>query len=63
MFLNLKKKMEIDEKNLTLNDWQALEATAKEIIKNSSRDFILWSNVLKEVEKQEELWKERQEAE
>jgi len=62
MFQNM-KTMEIDEKALTLNDWQALEATAKEIIKNSSRDFILWSNVLKEVEKQEELWKERQEAE
>lgn len=51
MFLNL-KKMEIKEENLSLNDWETLEGTAKEIIKNATRDLVLWSNVLKEVEKQ-----------
>lgn len=63
MFQHL-KKMEIKPQDLNLNDWQALEATAKEIIKNATRDLILWSNVLKEVEKQEAKWKkEHQEAE
>ena len=46
------------------NYYNLLQAKlAKEIIKNASRDLILWSNVLKEVEKQKAKWTEHQEAE
>ena len=41
--------MELDEKSLTVDDWQKLEETAESIIKNSTRDLILWTEVLKHV--------------
>jgi len=62
MFQNL--KMEIKPEMLNLTDWEALEETANQIIKNATRDLILWTNVLKEVEKQKKKCKiEPQEAE
>jgi len=48
--------MELDESLLTDDDWAKLEETAKQIIKNATRDLILWSEVLKHVRaKREEL--------
>lgn len=34
----------------TLEDWEAMKATAEDILKSAKKDYILWSNVLKEVE-------------
>lgn len=34
----------------TMEDWTAMKTTAQEIIRGSKRDYIIWSNVLKEVE-------------
>jgi len=42
-------------KNLDLKDWETLEQTANTIISQSSRDLILWNEVLKEIAKQKEL--------
>lgn len=37
--------MEINKELLTKKDWETLEETADTIIKNATRDLILWSEV------------------
>jgi hypothetical protein len=48
--------MELDPSLLKSSDWEKLEETALTIIKNSTRDFILWSFVLAEVQRQKGVY-------
>ena len=42
--------MEIKEENIQIEEWEKLEETANTIIKNASRDLILWNAVLKSIQ-------------
>ena len=33
-----------------LSDWETMKKTAEDIIRGSKRDWIVWTNILKEVE-------------
>ena len=43
--------MKIDETIIALEDWNQLRETANTIIKNATRDLILWTEVKSKVEK------------
>jgi len=53
--------MQINKELLSKEDWEQLKKTAQEIIKNATRDLILWTNVLENVECQiKDMSKEEQ---